>query len=357
MNLLHDQEPLRKNKSMRYEAVKSRKRRARQVDLVGHEEVKRQARARYAAGRIARGQELRVKRLQVLSPPAESTVNKRTSWEQEGTLSRIFFRMKGTAIDLTSATDLAFFFTPAPIIDFIMTKDPRLRADNTKVTYLANIIGFFKHREGFDEARPVYTAKMNEVKTLIDVQRSYNKITEGEIGSFLPFSQLLASYETVKDPADRLLMALYLKTPPRRLLDYMHMKVDSGIATKNTEYNYATPSTFVFNRYKTMETYGQQKVPIPAEIKKLIKAMHYKRGSFMFPQKLNPSKPADFGMLLTSVFKRHTGLSITINGLRKSYVSSHTSEKSNFDLQKLATQMGTSAKELYNYKRMPLIEH
>lgn len=339
------------------EAVKTRKRRATQIALLGHDEVKRLNRARYAASQDAKGKPVRAKREQVLPQPEGSTVTDRTARDQEGSLTRIYFRMTGDWLDLTSATQLEFFVN-APVLEYIMNEDSRLKSDNTKITYIANILGFFKHRKGFDEARPAYSKQLIELKGKIDATRSHNRITDNEEGSTMPYSKLLAAYETAQDLRDKFVMALFLKTPPRRLLDYMYMKVGPPPAARTgVGFNYMTQTHFVFNRYKTFATYGQQRIRIPEEIKELATALDFKSGALLFPQDGDPSKPQEFGRLVTSIFKRHTGLPITINGLRKSYASANSSDKSNFELAELATAMGTSTKELANYKRMSLIEH
>jgi hypothetical protein len=66
-------------------------------------------------------------------------------------------------------------------------------------------------------------------------------------------------------------LSLYTEIPPRRNQDFMDMyavKKYSDDLPKDKNYldSIASPKTFVFNKYKTAKTYGQQKVELPAEL-------------------------------------------------------------------------------------------
>lgn len=74
--------------------------------------------------------------------------------------------------------------------------------------------------------------------------------------------------ERLLDLQNTILVALMgnLYIPPRRSMDYVEMLLHS----KRDDKNYLDGNDLVFNVYKTSRTYGQQRVKMPAALKKLI---------------------------------------------------------------------------------------
>jgi hypothetical protein len=71
-----------------------------------------------------------------------------------------------------------------------------------------------------------------------------------------------------------MVLSLYTKFSPRRNLDYQVMKiVKSPSQTNNKNFNYFVLDTseFIFNKYKTANSHGEQKFEVPAE---LVNAIH-----------------------------------------------------------------------------------
>ena len=81
--------------------------------------------------------------------------------------------------------------------------------------------------------------------------------------------------ETLLELQNTILVALMgnIYIPPRRSMDY----VSFLLHTKDDSKNYMDGNELVFNVYKTAGTYGQQRVKIPAPLKKLI--LDYKKVS------------------------------------------------------------------------------
>jgi hypothetical protein len=64
-----------------------------------------------------------------------------------------------------------------------------------------------------------------------------------------------------------IILSLYLLTPPRRSGDYIFMKVRNI----DTNENYILKNKFIFNKYKTSSTYGQQIEEIPKQLQSILK--------------------------------------------------------------------------------------
>lgn len=104
-----------------------------------------------------------------------------------------------------------------------------------------------------------HTASPEEVKEIFKAlkKRSVEIYAEG-----------LYTKETLLELQNTILVALMgnLYIPPRRSMDYVEMLLDE----KSNSKNYIEGNELVFNVYKTARTYGQQRVKMPAPLKKLI---------------------------------------------------------------------------------------
>lgn len=74
--------------------------------------------------------------------------------------------------------------------------------------------------------------------------------------------------EQIIELQDYLILCLYTMIPPRRLLDYVEMKIKN--INKDTD-NYYDNKKFYFNKYKTSKTHGKQIINIPDELDIIIK--------------------------------------------------------------------------------------
>ena len=75
----------------------------------------------------------------------------------------------------------------------------------------------------------------------------------------------------ITDPFERLIISLYTYNPPRKREDYYLMyysnKPLNEMSKKDKTKNYITSDCwFIFNKYKTDSTYGQQTFECPNEI-------------------------------------------------------------------------------------------
>ena len=209
---------------------------------------------------------------------------------------------------------------------------------------------------------PIYKDEMmqeiQELKEETDLQEQNEKQMKNSISQ----DEIKHIYDNLKKKADGLykldnesylmdiqdfvLLSLYVLVPPRRALDYTEFKIrgiDKGV------HNYFDKDKFVFNRYKTAKTYGQQIVKIPASLQKIIKRW----------VKINPSeyllrdKKGNklTGTTLTQRFYKIFNKNISVNALRHSYLSDkyQSSIEQDKNLKEDFTNMGSSISQKKTY--------
>ena len=113
-----------------------------------------------------------------------------------------------------------------------------------------------------------------------------------------------------------LLGGLYI--PPRRLQDYTDFKIKN---IDTDEDNYMTKNKFVFNSYKTAKTYGTQEVPIPEELKKIIKKWITVNPTeyLLFDIHNRPLSNVTLNQRLNKIFEGK----ISVNQLRHTFLTDH----------------------------------
>lgn len=131
-----------------------------------------------------------------------------------------------------------------------------------------------------------------------------------------------------------LLLRLYTELPPLRLTDYKQLRYDDDGSN-----NYVEGNTLVFRRYKTAKKYGTNVVDIPPRITKMIRALQQHAAS-------------DRVFTIDIEYALRTTLHMTINTLRKIYVSDILPTKSAEERNNIARIMGHSLSTQINvYQR------
>jgi len=168
-------------------------------------------------------------------------------------------------------------------------------------------------------------------------------------------NNLKARDVTQENRLKHMVLALYTEIQPRRVLDYVAMYVVPKLtASLPTDKNYLAlkENVFVFNRYKTDKKYGQQKIPIPAELRSSINdyiAQHPLKDQKMYPLLVSSSNEPFKGsnsitMLLNRIFKKKISASM----LRHIYISNKFGDELK-ERQHDAEIMGHSLNEQQNY--------
>lgn len=131
-----------------------------------------------------------------------------------------------------------------------------------------------------------------------------------------------------------LLLRLYTDLPPLRLTDYKQLRYDDDGAT-----NYIDGNTLVFRCYKTSKKYGTNTVTIPARIARMIR-------------KLQQDATSDRVFTIDIEYALRIALQLTINTLRKIYVTDVLPTKSAEARNDIAKIMGHSLSTQINvYQR------
>ena len=212
--------------------------------------------------------------------------------------------------------------------------------------------------------------EVQNLTTIIRAQNEENKTTDKEKMSWLDKSEInriinthikkIKEFENSQNPNPYqrrlvkkfLLFLLYSGkyNAPRRITDYSLLLWDSD---GTDDYNYIDGNKFVFNKYKTSATYGQQTINIPKQIMKYIN-LHRKlnyadsKSKYMFSSTEYPLAAVSINSFLSDIVGKQTNSNI----FRKIYISElFKSHKSLKEIKEKTTLMGTSssvALESYN---------
>jgi len=135
--------------------------------------------------------------------------------------------------------------------------------------------------------------------------------------------------------------------PPRRSLDFTAFKLNDINPASD---NYMRDKSFVFNTYKTVRTYGQQIVPVPLALRKIIARWEtVNTGEYLLSD--SRGKPLTNVTLNQRLNAMFMGLKIGVNALRHSYLSEKykSTIKTQEKLEKDMTAMGSSTNVARNY--------
>ena len=148
-----------------------------------------------------------------------------------------------------------------------------------------------------------------------DVLSVYNKLKLTYLTSF-------NSHKTF------VLLSCYVLLCPRRLKDYALMYVKDNDNDLNVTLNYyiRNKSVFIFNNYKTSNTYKSQQIDVVPELALLLNEFidKYDISGSLFIDDISVNEKAKCKAIngrLTRVFMKHSGKNISVNILRHSYIS------------------------------------
>ena len=149
------------------------------------------------------------------------------------------------------------------------------------------------------------------------------------------WNDIIAIRNNITDPFDRLIISLYTYIFPRGredyyLMYYLNKPLNKMLKTDTTK-NYITSDRwFIFNKYKTDSTYGQQTFECPNKIYQQIinltyydkknNEQHYKNGDRLF---LNKTNFNTFSKCVSRIFENYTGKHVTITAMRISFITDY----------------------------------
>lgn len=183
-----------------------------------------------------------------------------------------------------------------------------------------------------DEIREIFNRLENDAKILFKKQNKSNTDM-----------QQIQNYIIVS-----LLGGLFI--PPRRSLDYCEMKIRN---VNKDEDNYINKNKFVFNKYKTAKTYGQQELEIPQTLKNILNRwIAINDGEYLLRDtRGNPLNSVKLNQYMNRIFG---GKKISVNNMRHTYLTDkykQTSEESK-KLAKDMSEMGSSTNMADTYIKL-----
>jgi hypothetical protein len=192
------------------------------------------------------------------------------------------------------------------------------------------------------------TKKVKTINENCEIEYRENKMSVKEELNFIRWENVLSIYELLKSKKYAclkyyIILSLYVLIPPRRVLDYSNLYYDNSkpidlnkiIKIGNPVKKYSNDTDFpdkknyfvslnnkgyfIFNDYKTSETYGTQYIELPDELHKIltkyISQSNISQGDSLFGLTQN-----SFGLKLESIFKSFVNKKIGASGLRHIYI-------------------------------------
>ena len=188
---------------------------------------------------------------------------------------------------------------------------------------------------------------LRKLRDKIEKQRGDNKIKEGKvlIKNF-DIDVILENITKLDSSIDKLIYSLYTIHAPRRLLDYSEMFISNNIDIDKLDQvkNYIIcendiPTYFVFNKYKTNNFFGKQKIKINNNLSLIIQE-YIKINKLNYNDSLlNNIKSNTLGKYITNICKKIYNFSITETGLRNSYITYINNKKLTLNEKKTISQM------------------
>lgn len=182
-------------------------------------------------------------------------------------LKNLFYKVFGEI-----PIDINLFNNSDKIMKFLENYEPQKRK-----TYLASLFILTNN--------PIYQKQMNKdiahynenIKMQIKdhTQKNY-WLSKEELNNIYQQTREIAEHTykkknlTMEDKQQILnyiILSLYILTPPRRSGDYIFLRIKNISPAEN----YILKNKFIFNKYKTSSTYGQQIEEIPKELMSILK--------------------------------------------------------------------------------------
>lgn len=150
-----------------------------------------------------------------------------------------------------------------------------------------------------------------------------------------------------------LVLSLYTMIPPRRNQDYLLMDVGTHTNKNRNTYD-NSKHEFIFRKFKTAKTFGEQKEHVPENLQSILDAyltFHPLRKDSTFPLLVtNDGKPLTSGNAITRILNSVLGGKVGASMLRHIYLS-HKFGDTLADMKSTANKMGHSLSESHVYTK------
>lgn len=269
-------------------------------------------------------------------------------------------------------------------IDTIMNKLLEKLEHSTVIGYLSAILWYSKENNINSDKYEDISKKIGEYYKIKTAILSKNELSEKNKDKYLPWSSLMLVHTRLcpcitsssRHHMYYVLLSLYVLYPPRRVLDYVCMRVCSSVCIDtslliprdgyaldlscvylpvvdlcNYYVDKGESGYFVFNNYKTSAEYGTQYLELSDDLHMILK-------SWVSLNKLSEGDSllnlchSNFCRSLSKIFVSYTSRRLTVNDLRHIYIS-HMRDSGKLrtgrDQLKLSRQMGHSVSTQQDY--------
>lgn len=216
--------------------------------------------------------------------------------------------------------------------------------------------------EGFKKKHEFYSKYIMDLHQKYEYERDHNEVSEEDANKIIrDFSTetIMSHLEKLDTNEQKLIFALYTLLPPRRLEYCGVVLITEGVKYKmRNDTNYLImkkkqPDRFVWNNYKTSDTFGRVEVQVPTELATLL-LTYIKENKIKTHQAILDYKKANFVRIVTNIFNKvYEDANITVRWIRISYATYlNNLNISNNERQKIAIQMGHGVVQSSKYRKV-----
>lgn len=248
--------------------------------------------------------------------------------------------------------DIMKFQDTKKFLDYLMTNS----IPSVRKTYLSTLVVLTENDEYRTQMMDdVVTSQEEKATNEMNEKQKENHITNTEVNALIQslknevkliYKNKSFTPENLITIQNYILVCLFSGKyiPPRRSMDYFMMKIKNV----GNDDNWIDDNELVFNSYKTVATYGQQRVKIPnillKIIQKYIKVIPEQQDYLFFTITGKPLSAVTMNQRFNGLF---LSKNVSVNNFRHLYLS-HTYQK-NIQLKKDLTNMATSMNVLDSY--------
>jgi len=262
--------------------------------------------------------------------------------------------------------------TPEDVITHhkkIMAHMANLSAGGIKTRLSALIVFIEKEAEQAKEALERFGEMMKTKMKQVNEDADEQKMTDKQKKAMIPWEDVVKKYHELEKEVEPLmekddlskeefarfqmfvLLSCMVLVEPRRSLDWTEFKLRNIDETKDNFLRVVKRKPFlVFNTYKTAKELGQQVIPCPPKLYKILKGEWFLKNKhdwlLMNTTQKNKINSTQFMKLLYQFF----GSNVSTNILRHSYLNKkYKNVPSIKEMKKTATNMGHSVKQALQY--------
>jgi hypothetical protein len=221
------------------------------------------------------------------------------------------------------------------------------------------LLSYLSANKYFEKLHTQYSKYIISLNKDYETERDDNFVSESDKNKIITdFSKdtILSNMDKLDNVDEKLVYGLYTLIPPRRL-EYLKVYLVPQSYKIKDERNYLVikkkvPERFIFQDYKTSNSYGRVEVSVPDELKSVIQdyIIKHKVKSNMLFINMNITK---YIRLVKSAFNKIYDADISVRWIRISYATYiDRLNISNNDKKELALKMGHSISMSGKYKKL-----